>query len=113
MLILALLTAALPAQDPPSFERMVQCAAYHWQWQNDENKAGKPVYADDAWYMAFRDRMRAAGEAKGLNRHKVSDMTVALVKPLNDGLTAEEQADWAKCQKETGWAPDPGSKRIN
>jgi hypothetical protein len=92
---------------------MIQCDAYHWQWQLDENKAGRKVYEDTIWFLAFRDRMRAAGAAQGLDRHKISDRMMATLKQLGNGLTPEQNADWAKCQKEIGWAPDPGGKTIN
>jgi hypothetical protein len=109
-----LLIAMMPvAAEEPGFDRMVQCSAYHWQWQLDENKAGKKVYEDTIWFLAFRDKMRAAGAAQGLSRYQVSDRMLAILRDLGAGLTPEQNADWAKCQKESGWAPDPGGKTIN
>lgn len=107
------LIALLAAVQDPSFERMLLCQAYHETWQWDEHKAGRKVPRDDAWAMAFRDRLRAAGAAKGIDRYKIAEMGNALVRPMQPGLTPEQNADWKKCQAELGWAPDPGGATIN
>lgn len=112
--LIALLTVAqaAPAQETLSFERMVQCHAYRDVWQNDEDKAGRKVPEDYDWYGPFRDRLRAAGAAKGYDRYKVSDMSMALYNKMPK-LAPEQNADWKKCQEETGWKPDASGKTIN
>ena len=106
-----LLLAALP-QETPSFERMLLCQSYHEIWQWDEHNAGRPVPEDGAWYRAFRDRLYAAAKAKGIDRYRVAEMGNAQVNTLRPKLTPEQNADWKKCQAETGWAADPGGKTI-
>lgn len=109
--MLAMLAAG-PAEEL-NFERMLQCHAYRDVWQWDEHNAGRKVPEDYEWFGAFRDRLRAAGAVKGLDHYKVSDMSNRLVDSLRPKLTPEQNADWAKCQAETGWKPDPSGKTIN
>ena len=113
MMIALAMLALIGAPEDLSFERLLQCQSYHEIWQWDEHNAGRKVPRDDQWYGPFRDKLRAAGEAKGYDRYKVAEMGNALVATLRPKLTPEQNADWAKCQQETGWAPDPGGATIN
>ena len=83
MILLALLAVApMPAQETLGFERMLLCDAYREIWQWDEHNAGRKVPEDNDWYGPFRDRLRAAGAAQGLDRYKISALYNAKVQSL-------------------------------
>jgi hypothetical protein len=119
--MIATLIALLAAQTAPapapaeelSFERLLLCQSYHEIWQWDEANAGRKVPEDFEWYKVFRDRLRAAGAAKGIDRYKIAELGNAQARMLRPKLTPEQNEDWARCVAETGWKPDPSGKTIN
>lgn len=109
-----LLLAALPLAEEPGFERMLLCKAYRAQWLWEERKAGRKVPYDFSWGLAFNKQLRAAGAAKGLSHDQVAERGNEVVAKLQSSpLTDTQKADWANCQKQLDWAPDPGSKMID
>jgi hypothetical protein len=111
--MLTMMLALIAGGTDPDFDRLLLCKAYHEQWQWDEHRAGRKVPDDTQWFLAFRQRLEAAGKLKGIDRYRIAELSNAAVKPLQAGLTPEQNADWKKCQAETGWAADPSGKTIN
>lgn len=101
-----ILIAALAADASPAVERMILCKAYHEQWQWDEHNAKHPVYHDGEWFVPFNNKLRDAAKAEGIAYDALATRNNALVNTMRAGLTAEQNADWKKCQTEFGWKPD-------